>query len=59
MNISEEIRKKLLLFQKNEITEHYIYKKLTSRINLPENQRILDNIANDELRHYQVWKSHT
>jgi VIT1/CCC1 family predicted Fe2+/Mn2+ transporter len=59
MNISEEIHKRFLLFQKNEITEHYIYKKLANRIKLLENRHILDDIANDEFRHYQVWQSHT
>ena len=59
INISEEIHKRLLLFQKNEITEHYIYKKLASRTKLSENKRVLDDIASNELRHYQIWQSHT
>jgi VIT1/CCC1 family predicted Fe2+/Mn2+ transporter len=59
MNISEDLRKKLLVFQKNEITEHHIYMKLAKKIRLPENQRILESIANDELRHYNAWRTHT
>jgi VIT1/CCC1 family predicted Fe2+/Mn2+ transporter len=59
MNISEDLRKKLLVFQKNEITEYHIYMKLAKKIGLPENQRILESIANDELRHYNAWRTHT
>jgi len=59
MNISKEIHRKLLVYQKNEITEYHIYKKLADKIKQPENKRVLGNIANDELRHYQVWQSHT
>lgn len=59
MSISEEIRHKLLVYQKNEITEHHIYRKLARRIRSPENRRILENIADDELRHYREWRTHT
>jgi VIT1/CCC1 family predicted Fe2+/Mn2+ transporter len=59
MDISEELRKRLLVHQKNEITEHHIYNKLAKRVRDPENQRILENIANDELRHYHVWRTYT
>jgi VIT1/CCC1 family predicted Fe2+/Mn2+ transporter len=59
MNISKEVRQKLLVFQKNEITEHHIYEKLAKRIGIPENRRILENIAQDELRHYHVWRTYT
>jgi VIT1/CCC1 family predicted Fe2+/Mn2+ transporter len=59
MDISEELRKRLLVIQKNEITEHHIYRKLAGRIRHPENRRILENIADDELRHYHVWKTYT
>ena len=30
--ISEDIRKKILLFQETEITEYHIYKRLAKRI---------------------------
>ena len=59
MNLSEDLRKRLLVFQKNEITEHHIYKKLAGKINCPENSRILQDIAADELRHYNEWKTYT
>ena len=45
-------------FQKNEITEYHIYKKLTRRIK-GDNTQILSDIAEDELRHYHFWKDYT
>lgn len=59
MQLTEEIRKKVIRFQQTEITEYYIYKRLAKRINSPENAKILDQIAEDELRHYQGWKKYT
>lgn len=59
MNITNEIRKKLLDFQKNEITEHHIYKKLAQTVKSSENRRILEAIADDELRHYREWREYT
>ena len=57
--ISEDIRKKILLFQETEITEYHIYKRLAKRIKSEENAKILDQIAEDELRHYNGWKGYT
>jgi len=57
--ISEEIREKLLVYQKNEITEYHIYKKVAGTVKSPENRRILEKIADDELRHYQDWRAYT
>jgi VIT1/CCC1 family predicted Fe2+/Mn2+ transporter len=59
MSISEEVRQQLLVFQKNEITEYHIYRRLARTVRSPENRRILENIADDELRHYGVWRSHS
>jgi len=59
MDISEELRRRLLVYQKNEITEHQIYGKLARRVRDPENRRILEEIAHDELRHYHAWRTHT
>ncbi len=46
-------------FQRIEITEHHIYKRLARSIEDPENSKILDQIADDELRHYEDWKKYT
>jgi len=46
-------------FQKNEITEHFIYKNLSSRVKGVKNRRVLAQIADDEMRHYTIWKHYT
>jgi VIT1/CCC1 family predicted Fe2+/Mn2+ transporter len=59
MQISEDTRKQILRFQQTEITEYQIYKRLAKRINSRENADILEQIAADELRHYNGWKQYT
>lgn len=59
MDISQELREQLLVYQKNEITEHHIYQRLARAIKSPENRRVLEEIAADELQHYQAWRSYT
>ena len=59
MQLSEDIRKKVILFQQTEITEYHIYKRLSKRIKSEENAKILDQIAEDELRHYKGWREYT
>ena len=46
-------------FQRVEITEHHIYKRLARSVKDPENSEILNQIADDELRHYHDWKKYT
>jgi vacuolar iron transporter family protein len=46
-------------FQRIEITEHHIYKRLAKSIKDYENSKILNQIADDELRHYHEWKKFT
>ena len=50
---------KLLTAQKNEITEYLIYRKLASIIKDKSNSKILQNISQDEKKHYEFWKSFT
>jgi VIT1/CCC1 family predicted Fe2+/Mn2+ transporter len=59
MQLTADIRKKVILFQQTEITEYHIYKKLAQHIKSKENAEILDRIAADELRHYNGWKEYT
>lgn len=46
-------------FQKNEITEYYIYKKLSKKIKDKSNAAILNNIAEEEFAHYNFWKQYS
>ena len=59
MQLSESVRKQVLGFQQTEITEHQIYKRLAKKVNSPENAKIIEQIAEDELRHYNGWKKYT
>ena len=59
MDISQELREQLLVYQKNEITEHHIYQRLARAVKSPENRRVLGKIGDDELRHYRAWRSYT
>ncbi len=57
--IPPELREKLLAYQRNEITEHEIYRRLAQITKSPENRAILEKIAADEHRHYQLWRTYT
>lgn len=59
MKLSDELQQQLLAFQRNEITEHFIYSKLARAIRSAHNREILEKIANDELGHYRLWKKYT
>jgi vacuolar iron transporter family protein len=59
MAIPEELRPLLLAFQRNEITEYHIYKRLAGKVKPAENAAILGQIAEDELRHYHRWKEYS
>ena len=57
--LDNKTKKKILDFQKSEITEHFIYDKLSQVIKGSHNKDILKQISKDELRHYNFWKSFT
>lgn len=56
--ISEMARQRLLIFQRNEITEHHVYAAFSRRAQGP-NREILARIAADELRHYEQFRTFT
>jgi VIT1/CCC1 family predicted Fe2+/Mn2+ transporter len=57
--IDADTMKSLQKAQKNEITEHHIYLKLSSFIKNEHNSKILQQIARDELRHHDELKEFT
>jgi VIT1/CCC1 family predicted Fe2+/Mn2+ transporter len=59
MPISEATRRTLLRYQRAEITEHHIYRRLATRLPSEENRKVLAGIAEDELRHYHRWRQYT
>ena len=58
-NIDADTMKSLQKAQKNEITEHRIYLKLSSFKKNKKNSEILRQIAGDELQHHDVLKRFT
>ncbi|MDZ7336012.1 MAG: rubrerythrin family protein, partial [candidate division KSB1 bacterium] len=59
MEIDQRLIDQILIFQRNEITEHHIYRRLAARIKSPANKQVLQKIADDELRHYQRWRHYS
>ena len=57
--INAETRVQLIKAQKEEITAHYIYSRLARQTKNKKNSEVLQQIANDELRHYNLWHSYT
>ncbi len=53
------MHKVLLAAQRNEITEHFIYKKLAKSTKNRHNRDTLNRIADDELKHYKIWIKYT
>jgi len=56
--IDQNTRSLLLRFQKNEITEHYVYNRLARAVK-DENKEVLQHIARDEKSHYEMLKKYT
>lgn len=59
MEINKKLLKHLVTFQRTEITEYHIYKKLARAMGPSENRKILEEIAEDEHRHYLQWRELT
>ena len=53
------LRRKLCRFQRNEITEYHIYRRLARTLRDEQNREVLLRIAEDEHRHYTVWRKYT
>jgi VIT1/CCC1 family predicted Fe2+/Mn2+ transporter len=57
--MNETIKKTLPSVQKDEITSHYIYLNLAKQATTPENRKVLEDIAAQELLHHDKLKVHT
>jgi len=53
------IRKQIIQAQRNEVTEYHIYKRLARKTKNKNHKKILNSIAEDELRHYKIWKKYS
>jgi VIT1/CCC1 family predicted Fe2+/Mn2+ transporter len=59
MQSEESLQQILETYQRIEITEYHIYKNLAKLVKEDENREILEQIADDELRHAQDWQKYT
>jgi VIT1/CCC1 family predicted Fe2+/Mn2+ transporter len=57
--MDEVLIKKLISYQRSEINEYHIYRRVARKIDNPENRQVLENIANEELQHYNTWRKYT
>ncbi|MFA5947401.1 MAG: VIT1/CCC1 transporter family protein [Candidatus Gracilibacteria bacterium] len=57
--IDEKLKKQIKRAQINEITEHYVYKNLAKIEKSSKNRELLEEIAKDELKHYNFLKELT
>ncbi|NMB88054.1 MAG: rubrerythrin family protein [Chloroflexi bacterium] len=57
--VSPEVRKHLLLMQKDEITSHLAYSRIAKFIKDEHNRKAVEKIAVEELHHYETWRSYT
>ena len=57
--LDTQTREIILTAQKNEITEYHIYKRLSEAVKDSHNKKVLQDIAHDELTHYNFWKDYT
>ena len=53
--LTPEVRAQIIKAQRAEVTEYHIYKRLSRKIKNESNKKILNDIAEDELRHYKIW----
>ena len=49
--VEKKIEKAILTAQRSEITEHFVYQKLSQSAMDPHNQSVLKQISDDELKH--------
>lgn len=57
--MSPEILNQLNVAQREEITEYHIYSRLAEQTRDSETQKVLKQIAADELKHYKLWEAYT
>jgi len=58
-NLTNEQIQTIKQFQKNEITEYYIYSRLSRKIKNQKNAETLQRIGDDEMKHYMFWKKYS
>ncbi|MGQ9513864.1 MAG: VIT1/CCC1 transporter family protein [Thermoproteota archaeon] len=54
--LDEETRKSVVDAQRNEVTEHYVYLRLSMSSKNSNNRDVLRMISEEEFKHYNFWK---
>ncbi|MBD3271101.1 MAG: rubrerythrin family protein, partial [Elusimicrobia bacterium] len=54
-----KLKKTIENFQKNELTEHLSYEMLARHSKIESNRKVLQDIAAEELKHYNFWKHYS
>lgn len=57
--LDKTTKKVILQAQQSEITEHFIYISLSKSVKNDHNRDIILKIAEDERKHYDIWKQYT
>lgn len=57
--MKQKIKNKILKAQRSEITEYFIYRKLSCFVKDEKNRKVLEEIAEEEKRHYEFFKKIT
>ncbi len=57
--LTPQVRAQIIKAQRAEVTEYHIYKRLSRKIKKESNKKILEDIAEDELRHYKIWMQYS
>ncbi|MCM8762798.1 MAG: VIT1/CCC1 transporter family protein [Candidatus Omnitrophica bacterium] len=57
--ITDALKEKILQVQKNEITEKVIYSQLAASLKDRQKAKILENISEEEAKHYEIFKTIT
>lgn len=56
MEMTKALERQILIYQRNEITEQHIYRRLADTVKCPKNRKVLLGISDDEFQHYLIWK---
>ena len=59
MELTPELRRQLLNWQQSEINGAHVYRRQARKMKEPENQKVLEEIAQAEQRHYNLWRHYT
>ncbi|MDD5439825.1 MAG: VIT1/CCC1 transporter family protein [Candidatus Omnitrophica bacterium] len=57
--LDNKTKKIITAFQKNEITEYYVYKALSRLSKDTDNKSTLQRIADEEMHHYHLWHKYS